>query len=112
MPGVFAGGDAVRGPNTVIEAIADGKRAAAMMDRFLKGRQMGLIAKVRLPGVYVEPVEVAEGEGAQARVAVPHLAVKARKKNYREVELGISEEAARAEACRCLRCDLEFTQKA
>jgi pyruvate/2-oxoglutarate dehydrogenase complex dihydrolipoamide dehydrogenase (E3) component len=110
--GVFAGGDAVRGPNTVIDAIADGKRAAAMMGRFLAGRQMGTIAKVRLPSVYVEPVEVAEGqEGADARVQVSHLAAKARRKNHREVELGISESAAKAEACRCLRCDLEFTQK-
>ena len=112
-PGVFAGGDAVRGPNTVIDAIADGKRAAAMMDRYLAGRQMGAISKVRLPGVYVEPVEAAEGaEGAVARVKVPHLAAKARRKNHHEVELGIGEAAAKAEACRCLRCDLEFTRKA
>jgi NADH-quinone oxidoreductase subunit F len=110
---IFAGGDAVRGPNTVIDAIADGKRAAAMMDRFLKGRQMGIITKVRLPSVYVEPVEAEEGhKGAEARVKVPHLAAKARKKNHQEVELCINEAAARAEACRCLRCDLEFTQKA
>ena len=112
-PGIFAGGDVVRGPNTVIDAIADGKRAAVMMERFLTGRQMGTITKVRLPSVYVEPVEVAEGqESAEARVKVPHLAAKARQKNHREVELGVSESAAKAEACRCLRCDLEFTQKA
>jgi len=112
VKGVFAGGDAVRGPNTVIEAIADGKRAAAMMDRYLTGRQLATIAKVRLPSVYVEPVEVPEGEGAPERVKSPHLAAKARRKNHCEVELGISETAAKAEACRCLRCDLEFTQKA
>jgi NADH-quinone oxidoreductase subunit F len=111
-PGVFAGGDAVRGPNTVIDAIADGKRAALMVDRFLTGRQMGVIPKVRLPSVYVEPVEVPEGKGAESRVKVPHLAAKARQKNHHEVELGISEADAKAEACRCLRCDLEFTQKA
>jgi NADH-quinone oxidoreductase subunit F len=110
-PGVFAGGDAVRGPNTVIDAIADGKRAAVMMDRYLRGRQMGTITKVRLPSVYVEPVEVPEGEGAESRVKVPHLAAKARKKSHQEVELVISEADAKAEACRCLRCDLEFTQK-
>ncbi len=110
--GVFAGGDAVRGPNTVIDAIADGKRAAAMMDRFITGRQMCTIAKVRLPSVYVEPAEVPEGTGAESRVKTPHLAAKARKRNHQEVELGICEAAAKAEACRCLRCDLEFTQKA
>jgi NADPH-dependent glutamate synthase beta subunit-like oxidoreductase len=110
---VFAGGDAVRGPNTVIDAIADGKRAAGMIDRFLRGRQLGVLTKVRLPSVYVEPVEAVEGqEGAEARVKVPHLEAKARSKNHREVELGIGEPAAKAEACRCLRCDLEFTQKA
>ena len=83
-----------------------------MVDRFLKGRNLGVIGKVRLPGVYVEPVEVPEGEGSPTRVQVPHLAARARRKNHREVELGISEPAAKAEACRCLRCDLEFTQKA
>jgi hypothetical protein len=73
---------------------------------------MGTITKVRLPSVYVEPVEVAEGqENAETRVRVPHLAAKARRKSHREVELCIDEEAAKAEACRCLRCDLEFTQK-
>jgi hypothetical protein len=61
-PGVFSGGDVARGPTGVIEAIADGKRAALMIDRYLTGRQMKLIKKVRLPSIYIEPLMVDEDD--------------------------------------------------
>ena len=49
------------------------------------------------------------GEPA-GRVAVPHLPAAERRKRYCEVELCVSEDEAVAEARRCLRCDLEFTE--
>jgi NADH-quinone oxidoreductase subunit F len=111
MEGVFAGGDVVTGPNTVIESVAAGKNAALMIDRFLQGKQLKLLPSVALPMVYVPPVggEEEEGEGP-GRVHPPTLPVAARVKSFREVDLCISEEHALCEARRCLRCDIEFTQ--
>jgi NADH-quinone oxidoreductase subunit F len=110
-PGVFAGGDVVTGPNTAIGAIAAGKQAALMIDRYVKGKLMKLLPKVALPTVFVPPVELAEEDGApRPRVHAPELPPAERRMSFAEVELCISPEAAHAEACRCLRCDLEFTQ--
>ena len=110
-PGVFAGGDVVTGPGTVIGAVAAGKNAAVMIDRYLKGKMLRLLPAVVLPSVYVAPVEAPEEAAAPAdRVTVPHRPLKERVKSFAEVELCISAQAAKAEACRCLRCDLDFTQ--
>ncbi len=110
-PGVFGGGDVVTGPNTVIEAIAAGKNAAVMMDRYLSGKQMKVLKRVKLPTVYIEPVAEPEEEGEPAhRVEHALLAARERQKNFREVELCPGAEAAQCEARRCLRCDVEFTQ--
>jgi NADH-quinone oxidoreductase subunit F len=110
-PGVFAGGDVVTGPGTVIGAVAAGKNAAVMIDRYLKGKMLRLLPTVVLPSVYVAPVEAPEEEAALAdRVTVPHRPMQERVKSFAEVELCISAQAAKAEACRCLRCDLDFTQ--
>ncbi len=108
--GVFGGGDAATGPSTVIKAIAAGKNAAVMMDRFLTGRQMKLLSRVRLPSVYVEPALTPEEEEASFRVAAVHLRPAARRKNFKEVDLCVAEKHALCEARRCLRCDIEFTQ--
>jgi len=110
-PGVFAGGDVVTGPNTVVEAIAAGKKAAVMIDRYLRGQALVQPPAVRLPQVYVEPVMLAEEELATAqRVEPPTIPAEARRSSFDEVELTFTEEQARREAMRCLRCDLEFTQ--
>jgi NADH-quinone oxidoreductase subunit F len=110
-PGVFAGGDVVRGPNTVVEALADGKNAAEVISRYLRGEDLTVPAAVRLPEVYVPPAEEAEEEApAPSRAVMPHLEAHKRIANFAEVELGLAEGAARCEARRCLRCDLDFTQ--
>jgi NADPH-dependent glutamate synthase beta subunit-like oxidoreductase len=111
MEGVFAGGDLVTGPNTVIDAIAAGKRVARVIDRYLRGEPMAEPARPKLPTVFLEPAVVGQEELENAARAVPPvLPVKGRKKNFNEVERSLSEEQARAEARRCLRCDLAFTQ--
>ncbi len=107
--GVFAGGDVVRGPNTVIEAIADGKHAARMIYNYVTGRLLKTLPKVRMPSFYIEPLEEEE-EPPVNRIASPTLGVSERRGNCDEVELCVSESAARCEARRCLRCDLSFTQ--
>jgi len=109
--GVFAGGDLVTGPNTVADAIAAGKRAAQVIDRYLRGRRLIAEPEVRLPEVFVEPAEAAEEHLEQApRTEPATLGVESRSKNFAEVEMALSAEQARAEARRCLRCDLGFTQ--
>jgi formate dehydrogenase beta subunit len=108
--GVFGGGDVVTGPNTVVEAIAAGKYAAIMMDRYLTGKQLRALNRVLLPTVYVAPVSAEdEGEGV-GRMHTEHLAVGARVRNFLEVDLTPSENHVLCEARRCLRCDIEFTE--
>ena len=71
-----------------------------------------MLPKVKLPSVYVEPLEAgADGGEPAARVAGRCLAAEARTGGFSEVELCIGEEDAVREARRCLRCDLEFTQR-
>ncbi len=111
-PGVFAGGDVITGPNTVIDAIAAGKRAATMIDRYLRGEKLEQPEPPRKPTVYVEPVLTDEDELAKLRRAeIPRVSPEVRRKSFREVEQTLSEPLARKEAVRCLRCDLEFTEK-
>ena len=109
-PGVFAGGDLIRGPSTVIQAIADGKRVALMIDHYLTGKQLHTFPKVQLPKVYV-PVAPDDGgsDAALGRVSVGQLPAERRQGNFAEVEQCLARDEAIREARRCLRCDLEFT---
>ena len=113
-PGVFGGGDVARGPTGVIEAIADGKRAALMIDRYLAGRQLKMLRKVRLPSIYIEPHMAEENdeesEAIQARAVPEFVSVAKRRRSFVEVDQGLSLQAATDEARRCLRCDLDFTR--
>jgi len=110
-PGVFAGGDVVTGPNTVVEAIADGKKAALMIERYLRNEELAQPAEPRLPRVYIEPVQTdEEGPQQDERAETPRAPAEWRKRNFTEVEVSLSVEEATREACRCLRCDLEFTK--
>ena len=112
-PGIFSGGDVARGPTGVIEAIADGKRAALMIDRYLTGRQMKMIKKVKLPSLYIEPLMIDEDDESESvleRAVEEMVPVAKRRQSFVEVEMGLSLQAATDEARRCLRCDLDFTR--
>jgi len=110
--GVFAGGDLVTGPNTVADALAAGKKAAAVIDRYLRGESLAPEPTVNLPEFFLEPADVGEDEREQARRAEPAvIPVESRRKNFAEVEMALSTEQAHAEARRCLRCDLAFTRR-
>lgn len=103
-PGVFAGGDVVTGPSSIIEAIGQGRRAAFYIDRYLEGLDMDADYDVRLPAVSHKDVL------SRANIKpVPRNGKKERNPGTRindtaEIELTISEEEARESALRCLDC--------
>ncbi|NTV42485.1 MAG: FAD-dependent oxidoreductase, partial [Syntrophobacteraceae bacterium] len=98
---IFAGGDAVTGPKTVIEAIAAGKQAAISMDRFIRGEDLREGREKEWKAV--EDVRT-EGYDRIPRERMPRLHPEERLKTFDEVQLGFSEEQARMEAKRCLDC--------
>jgi formate dehydrogenase beta subunit len=100
--GIFAGGDAVKGPSTIIEAIAQGRLACVSMDRFLGG--VGVIPEALSEEMMLEPSE-ASPRGA-VRPEVRKIALKKRRATFDSVERAYSGKAAAAEASRCLSCDL------
>jgi NADH-quinone oxidoreductase subunit F len=102
--GVFAGGDVVTGPATVIEAIAAGRQAAIAIDKYLGGS--GVIDETLASPEEVEILPEIE-EGEKHRIFIPTLTLSKRLGSFAEVELGLGEEMAIEEAKRCLRCDLE-----
>ena len=107
LPGIFAAGDAVTGPATVIEAIGGGKRAAVAMDRYLQGIPRRSMKSVPVRRGRVEPTEIAAAtKMALKRPEMPLLPDEQRRTSFRQVELGLTEDKARAEAQRCLRCDI------
>jgi len=108
--GIFAGGDAVSGATTVIDAIAAGRRAAVSIDKYLGGK--GEI-EVTLAPAEAHPMQTElQGFPVGRRVEMPNLPIDERRKNFSAVELGFSEEQAVNEAKRCLRCDLPITLEA
>ena len=108
LEGVFAGGDVVTGPKTVVDAISSGKIAAESIDRYIRGESLTREYRLTRPSMYLPPVELTEEEIEEAgRPTVPCLPPEGRAKNFEEVELTLDEEAAVREARRCLRCDLE-----
>ncbi|RJQ78926.1 MAG: FAD-dependent oxidoreductase [Desulfobacteraceae bacterium] len=102
-PDIFAGGDAVTGPATVVEAIEAGKQAAISMDRFLQGLDMQAGRDKNLHAVDDVPLE---GRERRPRMPVNHVDAAQRVKNFAEVQLGYDEASSRAEGDRCLACGI------
>jgi len=103
VPGIYAGGDVTSGGGTVIEAIANGQRAACSIDRYLGG-------KGQLPPDVTFSLRRPTEEEAMAsteRPREPMLAAAKRKGTFDEVVRGLTPAKACKEAGRCLRCDLE-----
>ena len=101
--GVFTAGDATTGPTSIIDAIASGQKAAFYINRYLQGE----VLRVR-PQKTVNEAEIkvdipAEAE-KQPRQHMPTLPLAERLSNFKEVVLGLDEEAAIEEAKRCLNC--------
>ena len=107
VPGIFAGGDAVTGPATIIEAIAAGQRTAAAIDKYFNGEKLQWHFKSVRPKRLIKEIDVPDEEMEKLkREKMPCIKVKNRIKNFDEVELGLSEETCVNDAKRCLRCDL------
>lgn len=101
MDGVFAGGDVARGPDTVISAIADGKKAAVSIDLYLGGKgKLNKGPKIDIPDTFDEDEIVALN-----RFPLDMLPVDKRMNMDSEVVLGFHKLNALAESMRCLHCD-------
>jgi len=108
LPGVFAGGDVVTGPSTVVEAMAQGFKAAISIDKYLKGESL-FADRIVKP---LRRADVPKAEGEEERQVQPRASMKTiemdrRVCTFEEVNLGFDEETTIREAQRCLRCDLE-----
>ncbi|MFN2241334.1 MAG: FAD-dependent oxidoreductase, partial [Anaerolineae bacterium] len=101
--GVYAGGDVARGPAIIIQACADGRRAAeAMCKRFGVGFRP---FPARLPSLTnAEILEVKQARARKVAQHEPDLLPVAQRAGFDLVEQTLTEEAARAEARRCLQC--------
>jgi len=103
IPGIFAGGDCVTGPNNVVEAMAAGLRAAESIDRYLQNRDLtvgrtlesGPTAEVDFESL--EPVQY-------ERAIMPVISTQDRVNSFEETTTGLSLEMACREAQRCLNC--------
>lgn len=109
--GIFAGGDVVSGPASVVKAIAHGRKAVISIDKYLGGQGdiEELFAPVTKAEFISDPVLGRdEGFADMPRVKMPCLNKEQRKETFAQVELGLGEQEALSEAKRCLRCDLRF----
>lgn len=105
IPGVFAAGDVVTGPATVIDAIGAGRKAARSMDLFLQGKEVSIESiesasqreEVEFPVHKSGNLEIPRAEPAFVEPSE-------RVNNFTEVALGLTKEQARKEAERCLNC--------
>jgi len=107
LKGVFAGGDAVSGPASVILAVAAGKRAAESIARYVNGEDMRLDRfEASIKPLPQELLPATKGKEKIVRAVPTDLAVANRIHSFQEVEGGLTEEAALAETERCLNCAL------
>jgi NADPH-dependent glutamate synthase beta subunit-like oxidoreductase/NAD-dependent dihydropyrimidine dehydrogenase PreA subunit len=111
--GVFAAGDVTYGPKSIINAAAHGRQAARSIHAFLRGRSPRQVAEMpenepetlsTLPARGVITLDLAPA----AREEMPLRPSEAARARDQEFALGFSEEQARREAARCLRCDLSY----
>jgi len=101
--GVFAAGDVVSGPKTVIEACAGGHAAAQSIHRYLQGQTVTSVQKAfGTERAFQERQEYADIE--LERTVMPVLSVEERRRSFAEIELGAKEEEVKKEASRCFAC--------
>ena len=101
-PGVFAGGDVAFGPRILVEAVANGHKAARSIHVFLTGKtKKTVLSRFRI----LPDWEMPQGFLSIPRQKMPVLAAN-RRIGIAEVELGFDEEQGRAEGTRCLKCQV------
>jgi NADH-quinone oxidoreductase subunit F len=112
-PNVFAGGDATGGAMTVVDAIADGHRAARAVHSYLSGEPLVVPKprrKTRVTEAVMEALEAASEEEKPA-AEVPRIPDEYRRGGFSEVELGFTLPVACREASRCLHCDYVMVEE-
>ena len=105
--GIFAGGDVVSGPKTIIDAVASGRRAAASIHEYLAGVADGereILAAVRYPTAREALVTVDLATRARAHAPLPVV----QPGSFEATQVGFDERTALAEAGRCFRCDAVY----
>jgi len=102
--GIFAGGDAVSGPATAIEAIAAGRQAAISIDKYLGGK--GIIDEVLAPAE--DNTERGDRPAPGLRPETKAVEHEKRISSFEGVEIGWNKDEAQQETQRCLRCDLKY----
>jgi NADH-quinone oxidoreductase subunit F len=106
-PGVFAGGDVVSGPKTIIDAVAAGRRAAGAIHQYLSGARDGeadILAAVRYRMPPETSLRLDLEPRARAHPPLPAIEIG----SFRANQAGFGVDAARGEAARCFRCDAVY----
>ena len=108
LPGVFAGGDAVLGPDLAVRAVAAGRMAAASIHQYLTGA--AVTGEAAVAGIAMQPMDDAERAAIfraiekAGRVRMPEIPIDRRCASFDEVEQGLADDTALREARRCLTC--------
>jgi ferredoxin len=105
-PGLFAGGDVAFGPRNLIEAVANGKRAALSIDDFLRDADTGRIFELTIEKLQVRNYRMPEDYEKLERQAPPTISLD-RRTGISEVEAGYNEQQAIRQAERCLSCHIQ-----
>lgn len=103
QPGIFAGGDLITGPATVIEAVEAGKRAATYISKYLQGEVLPTEWEEG-PPMGDHWLSVPKEEPIRHRMHAPTLPAEQRLSGFQEVNLCANEKEASEEANRCLNC--------
>jgi heterodisulfide reductase subunit A-like polyferredoxin len=101
VAGIFAGGDAVLGPASLVDAMAQGHKAAEAMDAHLRGTK---VARAPAPAPEELAPNPVPGAPRKDRIRMPQADPAGRLHDFTEIDLGYSAEQAIAEAKRCLAC--------
>ena len=105
-PGIYAGGDVAFGPRNLIEAVANGKRAARSIHEFLAGQDARIETHLEVEALVTSRYRMVAGFELFDREAPPTLDV-GRRTGITEVETGYDADAARIQAARCLVCHVQ-----
>jgi len=112
LPGVFAAGDAVSGPATVVQAVAHGNQVAVAVDGWLNTGELG--GAFYRPARHDIPQLFNIGDYAdRGRPEEKMLSAEERisRQDFSEVEMGMDEQTIQVECRRCLRCDMEWLER-
>ncbi len=105
--GIFAGGDVVSGPKTIIDAVASGRRAAGSIHEYLSGARDGeaeIFATVRYPTPPEPRLSLRLANQPRAHAPLPMF----EPGSFQATQVGFDELTAQAEASRCFRCDAVY----